>query len=340
MPAVNSDQLPLLQHLTTLGVARRDARIYLHLLALGAAEIGQLAEHTGNPPDQVAAAIASLAEAGLVSRCAAEYDTVTPLPAGPAIDLLASKRDAELRRAKVAAINAFERAHRARATGTAEHLIEVIRGTSVRDRIYQVERAARTEVRAMESPPYYAAAEANQVELANLARGVHYRAVYARAALEQSDNLRANVLPSVKAGEQARTLPEVPVKLFVIDDSCAVVSMSDASTPVGTDPVVAMLIRPCSLLSAVVGLFEMCWRAALPLGIHDDNDAPPGVPYLQPSERRLLRLLAAGFSDEHSARVLGVSRRTIYRYLEGIMARTGAENRFQLAVHASRNGWI
>jgi DNA-binding CsgD family transcriptional regulator len=35
-----------------------------------------------------------------------------------------------------------------------------------------------------------------------------------------------------------------------------------------------------------------------------------------------------------------VSRRTLFRYLEQMMARTGAANRFQLALHAVRNNWI
>ena len=38
----------------------------------------------------------------------------------------------------------------------------------------------------------------------------------------------------------------------------------------------ALLIRPCSLLSALIGLFEMCWRAALPF---DVRDRPTGSTY-------------------------------------------------------------
>jgi DNA-binding NarL/FixJ family response regulator len=40
------------------------------------------------------------------------------------------------------------------------------------------------------------------------------------------------------------------------------------------------------------------------------------------------------------ARELGVSRRTLYRRLQVLMARLGAANRFQMALHAQRNGWL
>ncbi|WP_240522132.1 LuxR C-terminal-related transcriptional regulator [Amycolatopsis vastitatis] len=93
---------------------------------------------------------------------------------------------------------------------------------------------------------------------------------------------------------------------------------------------------PCGLFDAVAGLFGMCWQVALPLGLADDGSGSP----LRPSERRLLGLLAAGLTDDQVARVLGVSRRTMFRYLENLMARTGAANRFQLALHATRNDWI
>ncbi|MGH3434999.1 MAG: helix-turn-helix transcriptional regulator [Sciscionella sp.] len=331
MPPVAMGQL------AALGLDDDAADVYLRLLTVGASTAEQISHLLGRPTTRICTVFVSLMESGLVSTVTGDRNAVTPIPPGPGLALLTRQRETELERARVATISAFEAFRRSNSGDLGDHLIEAIRGPAIHDRIYQLERGARDTVRAMESPPYYAHIEANGVELENLARGVSYRAVYARAALEQSENLRVNVLPAVKAGEQARTLPYVPVKLFVIDDTCAVVSMSDTAGEAGAS---ALLIRPCSLLFAVIGLFEMCWRAALPLGMQDKSCGKAGTPYLQPSDQRLLALLAAGFSDEQAARSLGVSKRTVYRYLEGLMARTGAENRFQLAVHAARNGWI
>ncbi|MEV7562846.1 hypothetical protein [Streptomyces sp. NPDC089795] len=40
------------------------------------------------------------------------------------------------------------------------------------------------------------------------------------------------------------------------------------------------------------------------------------------------------------AELLGVSRRTLSRHLESINTRAGSTTRFQMALHAARNGWI
>ncbi|MGV9897775.1 helix-turn-helix domain-containing protein, partial [Streptomyces tendae] len=74
---------------------------------------------------------------------------------------------------------------------------------------------------------------------------------------------------------------------------------------------------------------------AVPL--HGVAARPAGLP---PADRRLLRLLAGGATDEVAARELGISRRTLFRRLQVLMARLGAANRFQLALQAQRAGWL
>lgn len=318
--------------LVLLGLAESDARTYLRLLTMGTASDEEVAKQVERPVDAVRASFAALNEAGLVSLADAG-GIATPVRPGPGLDMLVRRREAELRQARITTVDAYESFLRSVGGEPVGHLIEVIGGAAVSERIRQLERGAREDIRGFDSPPYYADADANQVELDNLARGVRYRVVYATGALERADYLADNVLPGVQGGEEARTLPHVPVKLMLFDDDCAVVSQS---TPSGDADRSALLIRPCSLLSALNGLFEMCWRAALPF---DPRDRASGQ-QLQPHERRLLGLLAAGMGDDQAARALGVSRRTLFRYLEGLMARTGAANRFQLALHASRNGWI
>ena len=323
---------PITGFLVTLGLGEQAARAYWVLLSLGTSTLDQLAELTDCRPEQIRCCVDELVAAGLAGGVDADRDRYTAIPPGPALDLLARRREVELAAARVGAAEVFRTLHREVAEDTAQ-LLEVIKGPAVHDRILQLERSVRKEVRGLDSPPYYTGAEVDQVELDNLAAGVRYRAVYAKPGLERSDYLSDNVLPCVRAGEEARTLPDVPVKLLVFDEDCAVVSLTTSGEQADGS---ALLIRPSSLLSALVGLFEVCWRAALPLALGEQDSGP----FLQPSERRLLGLLAAGLGDEQVARTLGISRRTLFRYLEGLMSRTGAANRFQLALHAKRNNWI
>jgi DNA-binding CsgD family transcriptional regulator len=318
--------------LVLLGLCESDARVYLSLLAEGTTPDEAVAASAGVPVADVRCSFAALNEAGLVSLVDAGT-VATPVRPGPGLDMLVRRREAELRQARITAVDAYESFLRSIGGEPVGHLIEVIGGTAVSERIRQLERGAREDIRGIDSPPYYADADANLIEVDNLGRGVRYRVVYATAALERADYLAHNVLPGVRGGEEARTLPHVPVKLMLFDDDCAVVSRSSSDSAADRS---ALLIRPCSLLSALDGLFEMCWRAALPFDI---RDRPTGQ-HLQPHERRLLGLLAAGMGDDQAARALGVSRRTLFRYLESMMARTGSANRFQLALHAARNGWI
>ncbi|MBO0839950.1 MAG: hypothetical protein J2O49_03930 [Sciscionella sp.] len=320
-----------LDHLVTLGLSEIDASVYLRLLALGAATPDQLAAFDDTPVGKVKESFAELLNVGLVTEADADTGSVLPTPPNAGLDLLTRRRLTELDEARVAMMAAFDSFRRSVSPTPAEQLIEVIPHDAVHGRIMQLERGAQTCIRGLDSPPYYANVAANTVELNNLERGVRYQAVYAKAALEDKDYLAHNITPSVRAGEEARTLPEVPVKLMLVDDAYAVVSITDGNAD-GS----ALLIRPCSLLSALFGLFEMCWRAGLPLSVREDGDGP----FLQPIQRRLLALLAAGLGDEQVARGLGISRRTLFRYLEGLLATTGAANRFQLALYAVRNKWI
>ncbi|MEV6605934.1 LuxR C-terminal-related transcriptional regulator [Kutzneria sp. NPDC051319] len=318
-------------HLVTLGLGERAASTYLALVSLGTSTSDELAAIVGHRPEQIRCSVEELLHVGLAGRAGPDREHLVAMPPGPALDLLTRRREAELAAARVAAADTY-RALRRDAVEGLENLLEIIKGPAVQDRIRQLEQSVRAEVRGLDSPPYYTGADVNQTELDNLADGIRYRAVYAKTALERSEYLADNVVVCVKAGEEARTLPDVPVKLLIFDTDCALVSLADMDNGIGS----ALLIRPSSLLSALTGLFEVCWQAALPLALGEQGSGP----FLQPSERRLLGLLAAGLGDEQVARALGISRRTLFRHLEGLMSRTGAANRFQLALHAKRNGWL
>ncbi|MEU9997172.1 LuxR family transcriptional regulator, partial [Streptomyces sp. NPDC050848] len=94
-------------------------------------------------------------------------------------------------------------------------------------------------------------------------------------------------------------------------------------------------VQPCGLLPALGALFQPTWRTALPSPAPAPR--PGGRP---PADRRLLRLLAGGAGYDVVARELGISRRTLFRRLQILMARLGAANRFQLALQAQRSGWL
>jgi DNA-binding CsgD family transcriptional regulator len=56
--------------------------------------------------------------------------------------------------------------------------------------------------------------------------------------------------------------------------------------------------------------------------------------------REILRLMAAGLTDEAIASRLGISARSARRHIAAIMDALGAVSRFQAGAEAARRGWL
>jgi len=109
----------------------------------------------------------------------------------------------------------------------------------------------------------------NPLEEEGQKRGVHYRALYEKAVIEQP-----YVKPYLKAwidgGEEARVFDgELPHKLMIFDRRIVMVPliMPDAKTR-------ALLIRHPQLAKSLTLLFEFWWAQAKPLEIEDELTAP------------------------------------------------------------------
>jgi len=319
-------------HLRVLGLSDDQIKVYQHLLRTGPSSITELDEAVPDRETTIDATVSGLVHAGLARRSGSDHSRFLPVPPDAGLEAMTLRRESELKQARIEVLNAYDEFRRTVHNESTTHLIEVVTGSAIIERIHQIKGGAQREILAIDSPPYYIGGP-NQEEIEHLKRGVSYRVVYSPESVEVPGYLTENILPCVEAGEQARVLPDVPAKLTIIDGSIAFVSMSVRDTDVNRS---LLIIRPSSLLTALIGMFELCWRNALPLhasvGAEDDR--------LEPIERRLLALLATGAADDTIARTLGISRRTFFRYLERLMNRTGASTRFQLALHAARENWL
>ncbi|WP_185298336.1 LuxR family transcriptional regulator [Streptomyces finlayi] len=318
--------------LRLLGVGQAAGRVYLALLELAPAPLRAIGAAAGVGGAEFTAAYGALVDAGLASAAEAGEDVVAPVPPTAGLAVLARHRAAEVEESRLTVGGAFESFRRQRLAAYSDHLVEVVTGDAIGPRVSHAWASAREQIRQLESPPYFPLPRATDDALATLARGVTQRVVYSRESLEHPGRLKDVIEPCVKAGEQARVLPSVPVKLVIIDEAYALVSLSIQEADVHST---MLVVQPCGLLSALMALFEQSWQNALPF--HGRTTAPGGLP---PADRRLLWLLAGGASDEVIARELGVSRRTLFRRLQVLMARLGAANRFQLALQAQRSGWL
>ncbi|MGW1763293.1 LuxR family transcriptional regulator [Streptomyces sp. NPDC002073] len=322
----------LSEALRLLGVGDEARRVYIRLLDLGPAPLSAIGSAAGLGGAELSAAYGQLVDAGLASAAAGERDVVAPVPPAAGLEILGRHRAAELDESRITVGGAFESFRRQRLTAYTDDLVEVVTGDAIGPRSRQAWASAREQIRQFDSPPYTLIPGATEDALATLARGVTQRVIYSQASLEHPDMMRTVIEPCIEAGEQARVLPSVPVKLLIIDEAYALVSLSIREADVHNS---MLVVQPCGLLSALVALFEQAWQSALPF--HGRTARPAG---LLPADRRLLRLLAGGASDEVIARELDVSRRTLFRRIQVLMARLGATSRFQMALQAQRSGWL
>ncbi|GIF53166.1 hypothetical protein DFJ67_5993 [Asanoa ferruginea] len=314
--------------LDLLSAAEQDA--YRLLVRLGAAAAEDLAASSDLSASAAAGLLDALRSKGLASAGPVFRPLAPDVAFGDA--LLRRQEVLDDARRTVAALGEDFRRHSRRRD--ADRLVEVIVGReALRTRLREMQDTAKGEILWFcRANPLAMAGPDNTEEESALGRGVRYRAIYERALLEKPGEL-ASILDSTAAGEEARTLPTLPVRLAIADRTLAICPLvPDESRDVG-EPTAA-LIRSSELLDALVALFESFWERATPLradGRHTELTEPDTL---------LLSLVVSGLPDKSIATHLQVSKRTVQRRLDRLMVLAGVDTRTGLAFQAARRGWI
>ncbi|RLK58564.1 helix-turn-helix domain-containing protein [Actinokineospora cianjurensis] len=302
--------------LEAVGIRESDNDVYIALLGVGEAPVDEIADRVAMPIATLRRTMTRLARAGLVTRTASRPTLFTAVPPDIAVAALVGARRRELRDLRAAAA-AFDRRLAALAVTGPAGVVEVIEGDeAIIDHLARAQLEAHEEVLIVDAPPYLSGApQRNAEELAMLARGVRYRCVYHRPALSTPGHFD-QVSECVSAGEQARALPSVSMKMQVVDRRTAMVPISFDAAETHS----RLLVHPSPALDALVLCFESLWHRATPIGPTRGGGAP--------GEQALRDLLATGMDDRAIARTLGITGRTLSRRVRGLMSGLGADTRF------------
>jgi len=314
--------------LEPLGVSEFEERVYRAVLAEPESTRGRLVDLLGGHAQGVTRAVRRLEELGLVSRLDGRPRRFVPTYPDVAIETLLQRRQQELHHVRGAAAELVAEYHAGRRDDPGA-LVEILTGESATARRFAELQASCSEELLLFDRPPYAAPPDNPQQDTVLARGVRWRTVYAPESLQRPD-ARAHVEQLVAAGEEARVLPGLPLKLVIVDRHTALLPLTLDSALAQT-----AVIHRSTLLDAMVNLFEVYWERALPL-----NAAQPRPDALSEQDREILALLVAGAKDEVIARHLGIGVRTLRRRMRQLMAVLDAETRFQAGMQASRRGWV
>jgi hypothetical protein len=331
--------------LEAIGVRDLAARVYSELAGADQPSVGDVAARCGVSTRIAATELARLASLGLAFRLAGRPVRYRAIAPDLALSVLIGQREEELHQAR-AVMHQLTATFQERARHPGSQ-VEVVHGTANIARIAaRVAEQTRHELRGLDRPPYSEApGTQNALERRRIQDGVSYRVIYDQAALAVPGRI-ADILLSCADGEQARTRPELPLKLMISDDRLALIPAAVTSHSIDT----TFVIHRSPILIALIALFEVEWARAVPIPVGPRmpaaSDAAPGVaeatPVAPPDEETsaLLGLLAAGLTDASIARSLSWSVRTTQRRVQQLMSDLGATTRFQAGMAARERGWL
>jgi len=316
--------------LEPVGLAQIHSDLYLDLLAHPRSSPADLASRSSLPVARVRKVLQRLLDVGLASRLLGSRGVYVAAPPEVAISALVARQTRQLESLR---LEAHELARRLRSdvpASDAKSLIQMVEGSeAVVHHLARLQHGSREEVLIIDSPPYlYGRPMVNAEELQALQRGVRYRSLYDAEALAEAGHLD-QMLDCVSAGEEARSLPHVRMKMIIVDRREALVPLSFSAAETGS----RLLVHASPLLDALILCFESLWGQATPIGAETQEK-------VDEQDRRLLSMLAAGYKDRAIARALGVTERTVGRRIQEMMQSLQAGTRFQAGLQAARRGWL
>ncbi len=258
-----NEQEPVGQ-LISLGLTAYEAKAYWGLVRRQSSSAAELARIAGVPRQRIYDVLDKLVERGLASVRPGR--TVHYAAADPqaAVSRLLAEHRRRLAQAEAEAGDLIGVLRPAFEEGRAQHdpldYIEVLREpVAIAERFGELNRTAKHEMLTFTRPPYVVTAADNLEGLAAASR-VAFRSIYELAAFDDPAFIEA-IVRFAQAGEEVRFVPEVPLKLAVMDGRTVMFAMDD---PVAGGADVTTVVVEHPKLAAVLKLaFERFWAEGL-----------------------------------------------------------------------------
>jgi DNA-binding CsgD family transcriptional regulator len=322
-----------------LGLSPSEENLYTVLIHSPRSTVAELASYGSVSSQQATRDLHRLVQQGLANRLPGRQGRYIAVAPDIAIEPLLAKREDDLRQARLGSSDLMKAFHAASRRDHPAELVEIITGESnIRSRTDQLPDAAREQIRGFDRPPYVMSPDEDiSQEASRIREGVGYRIIYSAQAVMWPGRLEGDIRDACAAGEQARVRPDLPTKLWIVDDEMALIPIKSTQQAIAT----CFIVRPCDLLDSLIALFEAEWERALPLRAFLGED-PAARNAAEPDETRtaVLSCLAAGLTDEGIARSLGCSLRTAQRHIRRLMHDLNASSRFQAGMEARQRGWV
>lgn len=279
--------------LEQLGLSDLETQVYLVLVENPSRSASSIAAATGLSRTSVYQMLGSLADKGLIEAGAGYGSRFSVLPPEEALTSLVVRERAMLAERECLARSVGQQlASLLPATeAVPEELVQVIRHPKVMaERFARLQSEAKHSVDAIVKAPILGASPSNPGQQEAQRRGVRFRGLYERAAIEQPD-VQPYVAGWIAGGEEARVWGgELPHKLAIFDKQVVLLPLIMPGTQTK-----ALLIRHPQLATSLTVLFEFYWSQAKPVL------PPSGSKRTQRVRRRSRQIFGANSGREASA---------------------------------------
>jgi HTH-type transcriptional regulator, sugar sensing transcriptional regulator len=254
-----------LERLQRLGLTSYEARAYLALLRRDSSTAAETARLAGLPRQRVYDVLSSLVEKGLASTRpgkAVKYAATSPEQALEHLLTQHRQQLAGLERDTAAMRDALQPAYLAGQEHTDPlEYIEVLRDRrAINERFAELEAGIKDEILVFTKPPY-ATPVFEHDEGLEVVSSHRARSVYEYSALDDPRSAEA-IRRYIQAGEEARFVGELPLKLVIIDERIVMFGIED---PVAGSSILTMIVVDHPSLARLLKIaFEAVWASGSP----------------------------------------------------------------------------
>jgi HTH-type transcriptional regulator, sugar sensing transcriptional regulator len=253
-----------LERLQRLGLTSYEARAYLALLRRDSSTAAETARLAGLPRQRVYDVLSSLVEKGLASTRPGKAVKYAAAPPEQALESLMTRHRQELtqlERDTASMVDALQPAYLAGQEHTDPlEYIEVLRDRrAINERFAELEAGIKDEILVFTKPPY-ATPVFEHDEGLEVVSSHRARSVYEFSAFDDPRSAEG-IRRYIEAGEEARFVDELPLKLVIIDEQIVMFGIED---PVAGSSILTMIVVEHPSLARLLKIaFEAVWTAGL-----------------------------------------------------------------------------
>jgi len=254
----------LVGQLTRLGLTSYEAKAYLSLIKRDSYTAAQVARQAALPRQRIYDVLGTLVQKGLAVARPGNVVKYAATPPEIAINLLIQAHRQQLFDMEQGARTMVEQLKPAFEAGQTHtdplEYIEVLRDRrAINERFAELQASVKREILVFTKPPYATPPQENEEGL-QVTRSHEARAVYEFGVFDDPD-VAEGVRRFIEAGEDARFVPELPLKLVIIDETIVMFGMEDPVA--GSADLTIVVVEHSSLARVLKTAFDTIWASGL-----------------------------------------------------------------------------